>query len=77
MGKNLVAYFSASGSTAKVAENLAETIGADLFEIIPFAASGGSCMGKANAALKPRCPASNLLDVQVSKGNVSKDELAA
>lgn len=35
MSKTLVAYFSASGITAKVAENLAEAIGADIFEIEP------------------------------------------
>ena len=35
MGKKLVAYFSASGVTAKVAEKLAKVIGADLFEIKP------------------------------------------
>ncbi len=35
MSKKLVAYFSASGVTAKLAENLAEAIGADLFEIRP------------------------------------------
>lgn len=35
MSKVLVAYFSASGVTAKVAANLAKTIGADLFEIVP------------------------------------------
>ena len=35
MSKNLVAYFSASGVTAKVAETLAEAIGADIFEIEP------------------------------------------
>ncbi len=33
--KKLVAYFSASGVTAKAAERLAEAIGADLFEIKP------------------------------------------
>ena len=38
MSKTLVAYFSASGITAKVAERLADAIGADLFEIIPEAA---------------------------------------
>ena len=31
----LVAYFSATGTTARVAKNLAEAIGADLFEIVP------------------------------------------
>lgn len=35
MTKALVAYFSASGVTAKVAENLAKAIGADLYEIAP------------------------------------------
>ncbi len=35
MSKKLVAYFSASGITAKVAERLSESIGADLHEITP------------------------------------------
>lgn len=35
MSKKLVAYFSASGVTAKVAKTLATTIGADLYEIKP------------------------------------------
>lgn len=33
MSKVLVAYFSASGVTAKLAKRLAEAIGADLHEI--------------------------------------------
>ena len=33
--KTLVAYFSASGSTRKLAKNLAEVLGADVFEIKP------------------------------------------
>ena len=33
----LVAYFSATGTTARVARTLAETVGADLFEIEPEA----------------------------------------
>ena len=33
--KKLVAYFSASGTTASVAENLAKAAGADLYEIRP------------------------------------------
>lgn len=37
MSKKLVAYFSASGTTKKVAEELASAIGADLFEIEPAA----------------------------------------
>ena len=35
MSRQLVAYFSASGVTAKVAERLSEAIGADLYEIEP------------------------------------------
>ena len=35
MSKKLVAYFSASGVTAKLAKNLAEAAGADLYEIKP------------------------------------------
>ena len=40
--KTLVAYFSAGGTTAKVAKDLAAAIGADLFEIkpqIPYSAA--------------------------------------
>ena len=35
MNKRLVAYFSASGNTARLAKNLAEAAGADLYEIRP------------------------------------------
>ena len=35
MSRKLVAYFSASGVTAKLAENLAEAVGADVYEIRP------------------------------------------
>jgi hypothetical protein len=35
MTQTLVAYFSASGVTKKVAENLAGILNADLFEIVP------------------------------------------
>lgn len=38
MGKKLVAYFSASGTTRKVAEMISESAKADLFEITPKAA---------------------------------------
>ena len=37
MADTLVAYFSASGVTAKLAEKLANAIGADAFEIVPEA----------------------------------------
>lgn len=35
MSKVLVTYFSASGVTAKVAQNIADNLGADTFEIRP------------------------------------------
>ena len=35
MGKKLVAYFSASGSTRKTAQTLAEVLGAGIYEIKP------------------------------------------
>lgn len=35
MSKILTAYFSASGTTAKLAKKLADTIGADIYEITP------------------------------------------
>ena len=35
MAKKLVAYFSASGVTAKVADMLADAVGADIYEIRP------------------------------------------
>ena len=38
MSKKLVAFFSASGTTAAVAENLAKAAGADLYEIKPAVA---------------------------------------
>ena len=36
MSKTLVAYFSVQGTTKRVAKQLAEHLGADLFEIIPL-----------------------------------------
>ncbi len=35
MSKTLVAYFSASGTTARVAKELAQAAGADIYEIKP------------------------------------------
>ncbi|HJC79897.1 MAG TPA: hypothetical protein H9930_02185 [Candidatus Mediterraneibacter excrementipullorum] len=35
MSKTLTAYFSASGTTARTAKNLAQAAGADLYEIRP------------------------------------------
>ena len=49
MSKKLVAYFSASGVTAKVAEKLAKAVDADLFEIkpeVPYTKADLSWMNK-------------------------------
>ncbi len=35
MSKILVSYFSASGNTKRVAENMAKAVGGDIFEIVP------------------------------------------
>ena len=35
MSKTLVAYFSASGTTARAAREIADAVGADLYEIRP------------------------------------------
>ena len=35
MSKTLIAYFSASGVTARAAREMAQAVGADLFEIVP------------------------------------------
>lgn len=35
MGRKLVAYFSASGITKKLAEKLAKVVEGDIFEIVP------------------------------------------
>ena len=35
MSKTLVAYFSASGTTARIAKELAQAVGADIYEIRP------------------------------------------
>ncbi len=152
MGKALVAFFSASGTTAMVAQNLADAIGADIHEIvpavpytkadlnwmdknsrssiemndsasrpaitgkrtdmntfdtiylgfpiwwyvaptiintfleaydmtgktiIPFATSGGSGMGKTNAALLPSCMGAKLLEGKVFEAEVGSGELTA
>ena len=49
MKKALVAYFSASGTTAKLAERLSKAAGADLFEIrpeVPYTAADLNWMDK-------------------------------
>lgn len=53
MNKKLVAYFSASGVTARTAKKLAESIGADIYEIkpeIPYTDEDLNWMNKKAAA---------------------------
>ena len=62
MGKTLVAYFSASGVTARVAEKLAEATGADLFEIqpkVPYTSADLNWMDKTSrSTIEMKNPAS-------------------
>ena len=62
MSNKLVAYFSASGVTAKVAETLAEAIGADIFEIepkVPYTEADLNWMNKnARSTIEMNDPAS-------------------
>ena len=62
MSKRLVAYFSASDVTAKVAENLADAIGADVFEIqpeVPYTKADLNWMDKkSRSTIEMRDPAS-------------------
>ena len=44
---------------------------------IPFAASGGSGIGKTNGRLAPSCKGAKLMDGKVFKSSVGHQELAA
>ena len=48
-GKTLVVYYSASGNTARVAQNIAAAANADLFEIVPAEAYTGDDLNWSNA----------------------------
>ena len=55
MKKSLVAYFSASGTTAKAAKVLAEAVGADLYEIkpaVPYTSADLNWMDKGSRSSK-------------------------
>ena len=71
MGKKLVAYFSASGVTAKVADMLADAVGADIHEIrpkVPYTKADLNWMDKKsrssvemnNRAIRPEIVESNI-----------------
>lgn len=72
MSKKLVAYFSASGVTAKVADMLADAVGADIHEIrpkVPYTKADLNWMDKNsrssvemnNKAFRPEIAESNIL----------------
>ena len=73
MNKKLVAYFSASGVTAKVAETLAEAIGADIFEIepkVPYTEADLNWMDKkARSTIEMNDPASRP-EIAVKRDNM-------
>ena len=73
MSKKLVAYFSASGVTAKVAETLAEAIGADIFEIepkVPYTEADLNWMNKkARSTIEMSDPASRP-EIAVKRDNM-------
>ena len=65
MGKSLVAYFSATGATKRLAEKIADTVDADLFAIEPVkkytnedlkwpSRDNRSCMEMKNKSFRPR-----------------------
>lgn len=71
MSKKLVAYFSASGVTAKVADLLADAVGADIHEIrpkVPYTKAdlnwmdknSRSSVEKSNKAFRPEIAESNI-----------------
>ena len=73
MSKKLVAYFSASGVTAKVAETLAEAIGAGIFEIepkVPYTEADLNWMNKnARSTIEMSDPASRP-EIAVKRDNM-------
>lgn len=76
MNKRLVAYFSASGVTAKVAENLADAIGADIFEIqpeVPYTKADLNWMDKkARTTIEMSDPTSRPGAVSFHKGYIQR-----
>ena len=75
MSKKLVAYFSASGVTAKVAQTLAEAIGADIFEIapkIPYTKADLNWMDKkARSTIEMKDPSSRP-EIESKRDNMSE-----
>ncbi len=75
MNKKLVAYFSASGVTAKVAQTLAEAIDADIFEIapkVPYTRANLNWMDKnARSTIEMNDPTSRP-EIEAKPGNMNE-----
>ncbi len=78
MNKKLVAYFSASGVTAKVAQTLAEAIGADIFEIapkVPYTRADLNWMDKnARSTIEMNDPTSRP-EIEAKPGNMNEYDI--
>lgn len=75
MSKRLVAYFSASGVTAKIAENLADAIGADIFEIqpeIPYTKADLNWMDKKSRSTMEMSDSTSRPGIAVKRDNMDE-----
>ena len=78
MSKRLVAYFSASGVTAKVAENLADAIGADIFEIqpeVPYTKADLNWMDKKSRSTIEMSDSTSRPAIAVKRDNMDKYDI--
>ena len=77
MSRKLVAYFSASGITARGAKNLADAIEADLFEIVPAVpythADLDWCNENSRSSLEMKDPASRPAVEKIRKNMAEYD----
>ena len=80
MSKRLVAYFSASGITAKVAENLADAIGADIFEIqpeVPYTKADLNWMDKKSRSTIEMSDSTSRPGIAVKRDNMDESNFRA
>lgn len=74
MGKNvLVAYFSATGTTKKVAENLSKAIGADIYEIKPKKAYSNEDLDWTNKNSRSSVEMDKKIKPEIEKKNFNLD----
>lgn len=75
MSRKIVVYFSASGVTAKVAENLSEAIGANLSEIqpkIPYTKADLNWMDKSSRSSVEMSDHSSRPEIMSVSGNMEE-----